>query len=350
MRLESCPLVSAALPPPCRPMSLIAQVTSYPYGLSSPDPVRLLEDAGFEVRLSPHQRKHTSAETAALLGDVDVLIAGTEPLPAEVLAAGLPRLKHVARVGVGLDGLDVAFCQVNGIAVTYTPDAPARSVVEQVFGLLICLGRRFIEAHEGMRRGEWNRLTGTLFTGKTLGILGCGRIGRQVAEIARAFRMQVIAHDIVEDAAWAAAHGVRYVDLDTLLRESCALTVHLPLTARTENILGAAQLRLLPEGAYLLNTCRGEVLDEQALHQALVDGHLGGAALDVYRKEPYRGPLAQLPNVILCCHQGSCSHDGRYAMEMGSAENTVAFLRGDPISPERIVWLPGMKAPAVEMR
>lgn len=331
-------------------MTLIAQVTSYPYGLSSPDPVRLLEEAGFTVRLSPHQRKHTSAETAALLGDVDVLVAGTEPLPAEVLACGLPRLKHVARVGVGLDGLDVAFCQANGIAVTYTPDAPARSVVEQVFGLLICLGRRLIEAHEGMRHGNWNRLTGTLFTGKTLGILGCGRIGRQVAEIARAFRMNVIAHDIVEDTAWAKQHGVRYVSLDELLAQSIALTVHLPLTERTENILGAAQLAQMPQGAYLLNTCRGEVLDENALYQALVAGHLGGAALDVYRKEPYNGPLNQLPNVILCCHQGSCSHDGRYAMEMGSAENTVAYLRAEPISDERVVWLPGMAAPAVASR
>src|SRR5690606_13389923 len=118
----------AALNP--RPMPPVAQVTSYPYGISSPDPVRLLEAAGFEVRLSPHRRKHTPQETAALLGDVDVLLAGTEPLPAEVIAAGLPRLKHIARVGVGLDGLDVDFCRANGVAVTYTPDAPARSVVE----------------------------------------------------------------------------------------------------------------------------------------------------------------------------------------------------------------------------
>ena len=330
-------------------MTLIAQVTSFPYGICSPDSVNLLKTAGFEVRLSPHQRKHTSAETAALLGDVDVLVAGTEPLTAEVLAKGLPRLKHVARVGVGLDGLDVAFCQTNNIAVTYTPDAPARSVVEQVFGLLICLGRRFIEAHEGMRKGEWNRLTGTLFTGKTLGILGCGRIGKQVAEIARAFRMEVIAHDIDEDHEWAQQHGARYVSLDELMSESQAVTIHLPLTKLTWDIVGERELRLMPKGAYLLNTCRGEVLDQDALHACLKDGHLGGAALDVYRKEPYQGPLAELPNVILCCHQGSCSHDGRYDMEVGSAENTVNFQQGDAIPEDRIVWLPGMDKPAVEI-
>ena len=321
-------------------MPLIAQVTSYPFGISSPDPVNLLNQAGFTVRLSPHRRKHTPSETAALLGDVDVLVAGTEPLPAEVLAKGLPRLKHVARVGVGLDGLDVGFCTANRIAVTYTPDAPARSVVEEVFGLLFSLSRRLVEAHEGLRRGEWNRLTGVLWDGKTFGILGCGRIGKQVAEIARAFRMRVIAHDILEDAAWAERHGVEYVSLEQLFSRSQGVSVHLPYDHTTEDLVSERLLRLMPRGAFLLNTCRGEVLDEDALHRCLIDGQLGAAALDVYRDEPYRGPLRSLPNVFLCCHQGSCSHDGRYAMEMGAAENTVAFQRGMPISAERIVSLP----------
>jgi D-3-phosphoglycerate dehydrogenase len=329
-------------------MTLIAQCSSYPYGISSRDPLDLLERAGFQVRLSPHRRKHTPEETAALLGDVDVLLAGTEPLPAAVIARGLPRLKHVARVGVGLDGLDVAFCIANGIAVTYTPDAPARSVVEEVFGMLFSLSRRLLEAHEGLRQGKWNRLTGVLWRGKTLGILGCGRIGRQVAELARAFGMEVLAHDIREDRAWAARHGVSYVTLEDLLARSLAITVHLPYTRQTEDILSRERLARMRRGAYLINTCRGEVLDEDALHELLVSGHLAGAALDVYRHEPYVGPLAKLPNVFLCCHQGSCSHDGRYAMEVQSAENAIAFARGEAIVGERIVWLPGMEKPAAD--
>lgn len=330
-------------------MTLVAQSSSFPYGLSSTDPLDVLARGGFDVRLSPHRRKHTPAETGALLGDVDVLLAGTEPLPGETLAKGLPRLKHVARVGVGLDGLDVAFCIRNGIAVTYTPDAPARSVVEEVFGMLFSLSRRLVEAHEGLRQGKWQRFTGVLWRGKTFGILGCGRIGRQVAELARAFGMEVIAHDLVEDRVWAAAHGVTYVGLDELLTRSLAVTVHLPYTRATENILSAERLGKMHKDAYLINTCRGEVLDEHALHRQLVDGRLAGAALDVYHQEPYTGPLRLLPNVFLCCHQGSCSHDGRYAMEMQSAENAVAFARGDVIAPERVVWLPGMAAAAVEL-
>lgn len=329
-----------------RRMSLVAQVTSYPYGLSSPDPVRLLEAAGFTVRLSPHRRKHSPGETAALLGDVDVLLAGTEPLPEPVIAAGGARLRHIARVGVGLDGLDLDACMRRGVAVTYTPEAPARSVVEEVFGLLFTLSRRLVEAHEAMRRGEWRRLTGPLWRGRTLGVLGCGRIGKQVAEIARAFGIVVLAHDLREDAEWAARHGVVYVGLEELLGRAQAVTVHLPYTQRTGDMLSAERLALMRPDAYLINTSRGEIIDEAALASMLASGRLAGAALDVYREEPYRGPLAALPNVMLCCHQGSCSFEGRYAMEMQSAENAIAFARGESVPSERVVWLPGMAAPA----
>lgn len=329
-------------------MSLVAQMSSWPYGLSSSDPVDLLQRNGFTVRLSPHARKHTPQETADLLGDVDVLLAGTEPLPDWVLKAGLPRLKHVARVGVGLDGLDWRFCRDNDIAVTFTPDAPARSVVEQVFGLLISLSRRLVEGHEALRAGKWQRHTGVLWQGKTLGILGCGRIGRQVAVIAKAFGMEVIAHDTREDHAWAAAQGVQYVTLDELIKRSLAITIHLPFTRSTANLMNRERLSRMRKGAYVLNTCRGEVLDEVALYDLLKSGHLGGAALDVYHQEPYKGPLITLPNVFLCCHQGSCSHDGRYQMEIQSAENAVAFAAGQMIAPDRIVWLPGMNQPGVD--
>ncbi len=335
---RSCPMTQTAA-------RWTAQMSSWPYAISSPDPTDLLRANGFAVRLSPHARKHTSQETADLLGDVDVLLAGTEPLPGWALKAGLPRLTHVARVGVGLDGLDWRFCRDHGIAVTFTPDAPARSVVEQVFGLLISVGRRFVEGHEALRAGTWKRHTGILWTGKTLGILGCGRIGRQVAVIAKAFGMEVIAHDLREDHAWAAATGVSYVSLDELLARSLAITIHLPYTRSTELIMNRERLSAMRRGAVVLNTCRGEVLDETALFDLLKSGHLAGAGLDVYHHEPYTGPLATLPNVFLCCHQGSCSYDGRYQMEMQSAQNAVDFALGQAINRERIVWLPGMHEP-----
>lgn len=318
----------------------VVQITTAPYGASDPAPLQALRDAGFEVRPSPYGRKHTAAETAALLGDVDVLIAGTETLDGETLGRGLPRLRHVAKNGVGLDGVDIDFCRAHGIAVTYTPDAPARSVVEQVFGVLISLSRRFVEAHEALRAGTWRRLTGPLWDGKTLGILGCGRIGRQVAEVAQALRMRVIAHDIVEDRAWARGHDVDYVDIDTLFRESLAVTAHLPLDASTSGIVSRARLAQMRSDAYLINTCRGPVVDEAALYAALKARRIAGAAIDVYAHEPYTGPLRELPNVFLTAHQGSCSHDGRRQMEAGSADNAIRYLCGEPLLPGNVVWVP----------
>lgn len=320
---------------------LVAQITTFPYGTHDPMPLKLLAEAGFEVRPSPHGRKHTSAETAELLGDVDVLIAGTEPLTPEVLQRGLPRLKHIAKVGVGLDGVDIEFCKANNIAVSYTPDAPARSVVEQVFGILISLSRGFVRAHEGLRKGEWHRLSGPLWDGKTLGIIGCGRIGKQVAEIARAFRMDVLAHDIVEDGPWARTHGVRYVSMEKLLEESLGVTLHVPLDDSTRNLISTRELKLMRKDAWLLNTCRGPVVDELALVHALKTNEIAGAAIDVYPKEPYQGELAELPNVFLTAHQGSCSYDGRYQMEVGAAENAIAYAQGKRPPNDRVVWLPG---------
>ena len=179
-----------------RRMTLQAQVTSYPYGISSQDPLDILRQGDIDFKLSPHERKHTSAETGALLGDVDILLAATEPLPAEIIAMGLPRLTHIARVGVGLDGLDIRFCAENNIAVTYTPDAPARSVVEQVFGVLISVSRRFVEAHEALRQGTWRRLTGVLWQGQNARYSGL-RSHRQTSRRSRA-------------GLWHAGHRPRY--------------------------------------------------------------------------------------------------------------------------------------------
>jgi D-3-phosphoglycerate dehydrogenase len=245
-----------------------------------------------------------------------------------------PRLRLVARVGVGLDSVDLDAARDHGVAVTWTPEAPARSVVELTLGLLVDLARGVTRADRAMRRGEWDRRIGFLLEGKTLGILGCGRIGRKVAALARAFGMHVLAHDVARDDAWAASLGVRYVPLDDLLASADALTVHLPLTPGTRRILSRRELALLKTGALLVNTSRGEVLDEDALDAELP--RLGGAALDVFCEEPYTGPLRRHENVVLTAHMGSCSREGRLGMELGAARSVADFLAGRPLA-ERVV-------------
>ncbi len=300
----------------------------WPFGQQDPEPLRVIERTGARIVRNPHPRKLKASELPGLVADAECWIAGTEPIGRSVLEAA-PKLKLVARVGVGLDSVDLDACRERGVLVSWTPEAPAPSVAELTMGLLVDLARDVTRADRAIRAGGWDRRVGFLLEGKTLGILGCGRIGKRVARLARAFEMKVLAHDILPEAEWARGLGVRYVGLDELLSASDAVTVHLPLTEKTRRILGARELGLMKAGALLLNTCRGEVLDEAALDAALP--RLGGAALDVFCEEPYAGPLRRHENVVLTAHMGSCSREGRRGMELGAALAVEAWLSGRPV-------------------
>jgi D-3-phosphoglycerate dehydrogenase len=305
-------------------------VGPYPFGESDPEALARLERAGLEIVRNPHKRKLKAAELPALLAGVQAWIASTEPVSREVLAS-TTALQIVARTGVGLDNVDIEAARERGIAVTYTPEGPAASVAELTIGLLLDLARDVTRVDRTLRSGKWDRRTGFLLEKKTLGILGCGRIGRRVARFARAFDMRVLAHDIAPDASWAKSAGVDYVSFDELLKSSDAITVHVPLTPQTRSFLSEKELARMKPGALLVNTSRGEVLDEGALEKALVSGTLGGAALDVFHEEPYTGPLARLENVVLTAHIGSCSREGRRAMEHGAVDAVLAFFEGKPL-------------------
>lgn len=305
----------------------------WPFAQQDEAPLRVLEKTGARIVRNPHPRRLKESELPGLVADVDAWVAGTEPITRAVLEKA-PRLKIVARVGVGLDSVDLEAAKDRGVIVAYTPEAPARSVVELTIGLLVDLARSVTRADRAIRRGEWDRRVGFLLEGKTLGVLGCGRIGKRVARIARALDMKVLAHDVLRDDAWARSLDVRYVSLDEFLAASDAVTVHLPLTPLTRRILGVRELSLLRDGALLVNTSRGEVLDETALDEVLP--RLGGAALDVFCEEPYAGPLRRHENVVLTAHMGSCSREGRLGMELGAARAVEAFFAGREV-PERVV-------------
>jgi D-3-phosphoglycerate dehydrogenase len=310
-------------------------VAPYPFGESDPEALRRLEQAGFDLVRNPHPRRLKASELPALLERADAWIAGTEPVTRPVLAQA-PRLKIVARVGVGLDSVDLDAARERGIVVAYTPEAPASSVAELTLGLILDLARQVSRVDRALRASRWERRTGFLLAEKTLGIVGCGRIGRRVARLARAFEMRVLAHDVAPDPGWAAPLGVRYVSLAELLESSDAVTVHVPLTPETRGLLGERELARIRPSALLVNTSRGEVLDEGALERALASGRLGGAALDVFHEEPYTGPLSKFENVVLTAHIGSCSREGRRAMELGATDAVVAFFEGRPV-PDRVV-------------
>lgn len=316
-------------------------VATHPFGEVDDAPLRLLAEAGADVLRNPARRKLRADELAALLGGapgqaVGAVIAGTERYDAAVLDAA-PRLRLIARTGVGIDNIDLEAARARGVAVSWTPEAPSDSAAELAVGLLLSLARHVVSADRLIRQGGWERKVGLLLRGRTIGILGLGRIGGRVARLLRPFGCRLLAADIDPDVAPRAADlGVDLVPLDELLAACDALTVHVPLTPLTRGLLDGARLRAMRPGALLVNTSRGEVLDEAALLSALEARHLGGAALDVFCEEPYTGPLARRDDVILTAHMGSCSDEGRKAMELGAAHAVVAWLRGERV-PERLV-------------
>lgn len=282
-----------------------------------------LRAAGYEVLLNPHRRRLNEDEAQALLGpDVAGMIAGVEPLTRRVLSAA-KGLKVVSRCGIGLDSVDLDAARDLGIEVLNTPDAPSGAVAEITLGLTLAVLRKIALADRQVRAGQWRSLMGRLLSAQIAGVVGYGRIGRKVAALYAAFGCRVLACDPV---AKSAAPGATLCSLDELLAQADIVSLHLPIAPDTARLMNADRFAQMKKGAVLVNVSRGGLVDEAALHQALVSGHLGGAALDVFDKEPYAGPLAALDQVVLTAHMGSAAEESRAVMEQEAAANLVRAL------------------------
>jgi D-3-phosphoglycerate dehydrogenase len=299
-------------------------ISTSSFGRSGRQPIELLERAGCEVVPNPHGRTLTADEARALLAGADGVIAGTETLTRDVLAAA-PRLRVVSRCGTGLDSVDLAAARALGIAVLNTPDAHVDGVAELTLAGILAVLRRVPAADGGVRAGAWKKPMGRLLRGKTVGIVGLGRVGRALVALLQPFAVTVLACDPVEDAAFAAAHAVSYVPLDALLARADVVSLHAPGGAGA--LLDAAAFARMRRGAIVVNTARGGLVDEEALAAALADGRLGGAFLDVFAREPYQGPLAAAPNAVLTPHIGAYAEECRLRMETEAAENLLRGLR-----------------------
>jgi len=293
------------------------------FGVADAAPRERLEAAGMEVRENPHGRRLKEHEIIELIGDVDALIAGTEPLNAEVLAAAR-RLRVISRVGVGLDNVDLNAARAEGIVVRNTPEAVTNPVAELTLSSIINLLRDVSLMDRELRGGDWNRRMGRMLTGRTVGIIGLGRIGRRLSTLLAPFDVRLLATDRAPDHQVAKRLGVTYVSLEQLLGESDVVTLHLPGGSRP--IIGAEQLAAMKPDAVLVNTSRGGLVDERALHSALTEGRLAAAYIDTFEDEPYEGPLRELPNVLLTPHAGSFAAEARLQMEMEAVENMLAAL------------------------
>lgn len=297
-------------------------ITTSSFAEHGDKPLTLLRDAGYEAVLNPYKRKLTKEEAIEFSKDAIGIVAGTETIDASVMES-LLGLKVISRCGAGMDNVDSEAAKALGIEVFNTPDAPTLAVAEMTVCLILALLRKIPEMDRDIRAGVWKKKMGNLLLAKRVGILGFGRIGRKVAELLAPFGCEITYFDICHEASEAERLKAKSLSRDELLRTSDVVTVH---ACSAEMLIGADELKMMKDNAWLVNASRGGVVDEEALYKALKGGELAGAALDVFTEEPYNGPLSELDNVILTPHVGSYAAEGRVAMETEAVENLLEGL------------------------
>jgi glyoxylate reductase len=277
-------------------------------------------------------RPRSASELARDAADAAVLATTYVDRVDAPLLAALPRLRHVASYGVGVNHVDLEACRARGVLVTNTPGVVTVATADQTMALLLAAARRIVEGDRVVRRGGWDTvdpgwMLGTEVTGKTIGIVGFGRIGQAVARRAAGFDLRVV-YTARREVSFP---GATRLELDALLAEADFVTLHVPLTAETRGLLDRRRLSAMKPGAILVNAARGGVVDEDALADALADGRLAAAGLDVFEGEPQVNPrLLALENVVLAPHLGSGTRETRFAMSRMVIEEIARVARGEP--------------------
>lgn len=305
-----------------------ALITTVPFGDKNRLPLEQLAAAGVEYVINPLGRRLKEDELADLVGDCDVLIAGTEPITERVMARA-SRLKLISRVGIGLDSVDLLAAEKRGILVSYTPDAPAPAVAELTIALMLSLLRGVHVANLEMHAGKWHRHFGRRIADVTVGVIGAGRIGARVLRRIPAFGTpRVLVNDIVPDLKLNPGLKLEWVGKEDIYRQADLISLHVPLTLQTKNMIRREQLIMMKSDALLINCARGGIVNEAELAAVMREGHLGGAAIDVFEHEPYEGELAGIERCLLTAHMGSMAIDCRTRMEIEATEEAVRVLGG----------------------
>jgi D-3-phosphoglycerate dehydrogenase len=296
----------------------------------SPKGIALLQQRA-EFKVTVLKQKMPEAELLPMVKETHAMVVRSETKITKNVIAAAPKLVVVGRAGVGVDNVDVDTATARGIVVMNTPGGNTISTAELTFSMLMALARKIPQAHASMKEGKWSRkdFQGTELFNKTLGVLGMGRIGAEVAKRALAFGMKVIAYDPYITLARAKALQIELKEnVDDLYRESAFITVHMPMTEETKGMVNAAAFAKMPKGVRVLNCARGGIINEADLCAAIQSGHVGGAALDVYEVEPPPAdfPLRQLPQVIMTPHLGASTHEAQENVGIEVAEAIIDFL------------------------
>jgi D-3-phosphoglycerate dehydrogenase len=297
-------------------------ISTSSFNLDNFSELSVIRSSGIEVKLNPFKTRLTEDQVIELLGAESVgLIAGLESLNSRVLRSATA-LKVIARVGTGLDSVDLGEAAKLGIKVLNTPDAPTSAVAELTLGHILGLLRNIAKADRQIRDNKWQGQMGSLLETKTVGVVGFGRIGQRVAKLVASFGAKVIVSDPYTDTT-----EYENCALDELCQRVDVLTLHLPYVEKTHNLIGSRQFQLMKKGSFVINVSRGGLIDEIALLQAVESEHIAGAALDCFEQEPYFGPLSKLENVQMTAHMGTYARETRDQMEREASLLLVKALR-----------------------
>ena len=311
-------------------MKILVTPTSFNAETRSPARDKLDRFAD-EVVFNPFGRPLEAAEIGPLLDNVDGYIAGLDHIDRQVIKNAPASLKVISRYGAGYDRVDIGAAAERDIAVTATPGSNAEAVADLTLGLMLAVAREIPLLDREVKNGGWPRRTGFEIFQKNLGILGLGEIGKKVALRAKGFSMTIRVYDPVADRGFIERNGLIEASLDELWRESDVITLHTPLLDDTREIVNAASIQQMKPGVILINTARYELVNEEALLNALADGSIRGLGLDVYAEEPpIDHPLLKLPNVVLTPHAGSHTLEARTRMADMAVDNLIDVLSGRP--------------------
>lgn len=305
-------------------------LTTTSYQDTPGDHHRLLESAGFEI--VRERGPLPESRMLELAGEFDAFLCGDDEITAKVIEKSLPRLRAISKYGIGLDKIDVTKATEKKIPIGFCPGVNHTTVAEHTFGLLLALYRHIVTECNYVQNGEWKRLTGHELAGKKIGIIGLGRIGKEVAKRARAFDMKIVGFDLYWDEEFAAAHGVeRSESIDGIFEEADIISLHTNLTDETRNMINASSIKRMKNHVVILNCARGELVDTAAIAEALHKGEVGGYGSDVLDQEPPPAghPLFSTPNTVLTPHIGSRTHESVGRQATMATRNLIHLLKGE---------------------
>lgn len=289
------------------------------------EPFELLEKSGFSFSINRLGHRLKKEEIIDLGKTADGIIAGVETYDGFVLDQ-LPKLRCISRCGVGLDNIDLTKAKEKSIVIVNTPNVVIQPVVELTIAMIFDLLRGLTHHTTLLKAQKWEKKTGFLLAGKTVGVVGLGRIGKQVAKTLTTLGAQVMGTDLNLDNQWAQTYGITLTTLSELLEKSDIITLHLSSDLNNPFQIGASEISKMKKGAYLINVSRGQFIEENALYHALKENRLRGAALDVFSEEPYKGKLLELENILLTPHIATLTHESRLQMEVEAVQNMIRTL------------------------